>query len=226
MEVEARWVRHHHERFDGGGYPDGLAGEEIPLESRVILVADAFEAMTSDRPYRQAPGQSFAIVELGRQRRHAVRSGRRRGPHPRARPRRRGRAHARSGDRGGLTVSAAGAERSPVSAAGMTRGAGRTGRSFSSSSRSEASHGVVEGAALRAVLLEVAEDEVGNAGFAHWYGMYTHELLRNPDSQQFWRKVRRTWSEVEHPSRRARGIGMAAAAAARRAATVTAGVLG
>jgi diguanylate cyclase (GGDEF)-like protein len=66
MEVEARWVRHHHERFDGGGYPDGLAGEEIPLESRVILVADAFEAMTSDRPYRQAPGQSFAIIELGR----------------------------------------------------------------------------------------------------------------------------------------------------------------
>ena len=66
MEIEARWVRHHHERFDGGGYPDGLAGEEIPLESRVILVADAFEAMTSDRPYRQAPGQSFAIVELGR----------------------------------------------------------------------------------------------------------------------------------------------------------------
>jgi diguanylate cyclase (GGDEF)-like protein len=66
MEIEARWVRHHHERFDGGGYPDGLAGEEIPLESRVILVADAFEAMTSDRPYRQAPGQSFAIIELGR----------------------------------------------------------------------------------------------------------------------------------------------------------------
>jgi diguanylate cyclase (GGDEF)-like protein len=66
MEIEARWVRHHHERFDGGGYPDGLAGEEIPMESRVILVADAFEAMTSDRPYRQAPGQSFAIVELGR----------------------------------------------------------------------------------------------------------------------------------------------------------------
>jgi diguanylate cyclase (GGDEF)-like protein len=66
MGVEARWVRHHHERFDGGGYPDGLRGEEIPLESRVILVADAFEAMTSDRPYRKAPGQSFAILELGR----------------------------------------------------------------------------------------------------------------------------------------------------------------
>jgi diguanylate cyclase (GGDEF)-like protein/putative nucleotidyltransferase with HDIG domain len=68
MRVEADWVRHHHERIDGRGYPDGLAGEDIPLESRVILVADAFEAMTSDRAYRLAPGQSYAIDEL---RRHA-----------------------------------------------------------------------------------------------------------------------------------------------------------
>ena len=68
MPLEAAWVRHHHERFDGGGYPDGLAGEEIPLESRIILVADAFEAMTSDRPYRRAPGAEFALAEL---RRHA-----------------------------------------------------------------------------------------------------------------------------------------------------------
>jgi diguanylate cyclase (GGDEF)-like protein/putative nucleotidyltransferase with HDIG domain len=68
MPVEARWVRHHHERFDGGGYPDGLAGDGIPLESRIILVADAFEAMTSDRPYRKAPGADFAIAEL---RKHA-----------------------------------------------------------------------------------------------------------------------------------------------------------
>ena len=64
MRIEAAWVRHHHERIDGGGYPDGLAGSEIPLESRIILVADAFEAMTSDRPYRIAPGQSYAIDEL------------------------------------------------------------------------------------------------------------------------------------------------------------------
>ena len=63
---EARWVRHHHERYDGGGYPDGLCGDGIPLESRIILVADAFEAMTSDRPYRRAPGQEFAIAELRR----------------------------------------------------------------------------------------------------------------------------------------------------------------
>jgi diguanylate cyclase (GGDEF)-like protein len=66
MELEARWVRHHHERYDGGGYPDGLAGDEIPLEARIILVADAFEAMTSDRPYRKAPGQAFALEELHR----------------------------------------------------------------------------------------------------------------------------------------------------------------
>jgi diguanylate cyclase (GGDEF)-like protein len=68
MHEESRWVRHHHERYDGKGYPDGLAAEEIPLESRIILVADAFEAMTSDRPYRRAPGQEFALAEL---RRHA-----------------------------------------------------------------------------------------------------------------------------------------------------------
>jgi diguanylate cyclase (GGDEF)-like protein len=66
MHEESRWVRHHHERFDGTGYPDGLAGAEIPLESRIILVADAFEAMTSDRPYRRAPGQEFALEELRR----------------------------------------------------------------------------------------------------------------------------------------------------------------
>jgi diguanylate cyclase (GGDEF)-like protein len=66
MHDEARWVRHHHERYDGRGYPDALTGEEIPLESRIILVADAFEAMTSDRPYRKAPGHEFAIGELRR----------------------------------------------------------------------------------------------------------------------------------------------------------------
>jgi HD domain len=61
-------VRHHHERYDGRGYPDGLAGDTIPLESRIIFVADAFEAMTSDRPYRKAPGPQHALGEL---RRHA-----------------------------------------------------------------------------------------------------------------------------------------------------------
>src|SRR5204862_5520119 len=66
MHDEARWVRHHHERFDGGGYPDGLAGEEIPLESRIILVADAFEAITSDRPYRVGRSAEDALAELTR----------------------------------------------------------------------------------------------------------------------------------------------------------------
>ena len=51
LEEEARWVLHHHEHVDGSGYPDGLRGDEIPLESRIILVADAFEAITADRPY-------------------------------------------------------------------------------------------------------------------------------------------------------------------------------
>jgi putative nucleotidyltransferase with HDIG domain len=50
----AHIVRHHHERIDGQGYPDGLVGEEIPLISRIICVADAYNAMTSDRPYRDA----------------------------------------------------------------------------------------------------------------------------------------------------------------------------
>ncbi|MGB9182475.1 MAG: HD domain-containing phosphohydrolase [Solirubrobacteraceae bacterium] len=66
MPVEATWIRHHHSRWDGLGYPDKISGEDIPLESRIIFVADAFEAMTSDRPYRKAPGQQFAIDELQR----------------------------------------------------------------------------------------------------------------------------------------------------------------
>ena len=57
-------VRHHHERFDGGGYPAGLKGEEIPLLARILTVADAFEAMTSDRPYRHGCTEEEAIVEL------------------------------------------------------------------------------------------------------------------------------------------------------------------
>jgi HD-GYP domain-containing protein (c-di-GMP phosphodiesterase class II) len=57
-------VRHHHERWDGGGYPDGLAGEDIPLGARIIGVADAFDAMTSDRPYRRALSPETALSEL------------------------------------------------------------------------------------------------------------------------------------------------------------------
>ena len=60
----ARIVRHEHERFDGGGYPDGLAGDEIPIGSRIILACDAYHAMTSDRPYRKAMAHAEAIREL------------------------------------------------------------------------------------------------------------------------------------------------------------------
>ena len=60
------WIRHHHEHWDGSGYPGGLAGEEIPLASRIILVADAYDAMLSNRSYRAAMVPGFAIVELRR----------------------------------------------------------------------------------------------------------------------------------------------------------------
>ena len=60
----ARIVRHHHERVDGEGYPDGLKGEEIPLLSRIIAVADAYNAMTSDRPYRDAMPSRVARMRL------------------------------------------------------------------------------------------------------------------------------------------------------------------
>lgn len=59
-------VRHHHERIDGSGYPDGLKGDDIPLGARIIGIADAFEAMTSDRPYRKALSVTAARQELER----------------------------------------------------------------------------------------------------------------------------------------------------------------
>ncbi len=61
-----RIVRSTHENWDGSGYPDGLAGEEIPLAARVILVCDAFSTMTTDRPYRAARTTSDAVAELRR----------------------------------------------------------------------------------------------------------------------------------------------------------------
>ena len=57
-------VRHHHERWDGGGYPDGLSNTDIPLGARVFAVADALDAMTSDRPYRKARTWEFARIEI------------------------------------------------------------------------------------------------------------------------------------------------------------------
>jgi diguanylate cyclase (GGDEF)-like protein/putative nucleotidyltransferase with HDIG domain len=62
----AEIVRHHHERIDGDGYPDGLAGEHIEIEARIIHVADAYTAMTHDRPYRAAIGRDDAFAELAR----------------------------------------------------------------------------------------------------------------------------------------------------------------
>lgn len=60
----AKIVRHHHERWDGRGYPDGLRGKEIPLESRIICIADAVDAMSSDRPYRKRKTKEEIIEEI------------------------------------------------------------------------------------------------------------------------------------------------------------------
>lgn len=57
-------IKHHHEHFDGTGYPSMLKGEEIPFLSRILFVADAFDSMTADRPYRKAPGRTYAVREL------------------------------------------------------------------------------------------------------------------------------------------------------------------
>lgn len=59
-------IRHHHERFDGNGYPDGLKGEKIPLAARVFAAVDSFDAMTSDRPYRKALSLEEAVYRLKR----------------------------------------------------------------------------------------------------------------------------------------------------------------
>lgn len=59
-------IRSHHERMDGGGYPDGLAGDQIPLLARIVAVADSFDAMTTSRPYRQALAVSVAAEEIGK----------------------------------------------------------------------------------------------------------------------------------------------------------------
>jgi len=57
-------IRHHHENFDGSGYPDGVAGNDIPMGARIIMIADTIDAMTTDRPYRKAMNLSRAIEEL------------------------------------------------------------------------------------------------------------------------------------------------------------------
>lgn len=57
-------IRHHHERIDGLGYPDGTSGDKIPLEARIILIADTYDAMTTTRPYRKALAREIAYKEL------------------------------------------------------------------------------------------------------------------------------------------------------------------
>lgn len=59
-------VRHHHEAYDGSGYPDGIAGEDIPLGARIVAVCDAYDAMVSERAYRKAMSHAAAIAELRR----------------------------------------------------------------------------------------------------------------------------------------------------------------
>jgi HD-GYP domain-containing protein (c-di-GMP phosphodiesterase class II) len=66
LEDIAAWVRAHHERVDGGGYPKGIAGKEIPVEARILAVADAYEAMIADRPYRAGIPPVQAREELVR----------------------------------------------------------------------------------------------------------------------------------------------------------------
>src|SRR5206468_2408024 len=66
VDPVADWVLHHHERWDGAGYPDQLEGEEIPLGARIIFVADAYDAMTSDRIYRPRLSSQAALAELER----------------------------------------------------------------------------------------------------------------------------------------------------------------
>ena len=90
------WVLAHHERLDGRGYPHGLAGDEIPLEARILAVADAYEAMTADRPYRRALP---ATTRAG-----AARAARARSSTPRSSPR-------SSADRGRGTAARGGVRR-------------------------------------------------------------------------------------------------------------------
>jgi HD-GYP domain-containing protein (c-di-GMP phosphodiesterase class II) len=64
MKDIAKYIRHHHERVDGNGYPDGLTGEEIPFESKLISICDAYDAMTSKRSYKRELSKEKAIEEL------------------------------------------------------------------------------------------------------------------------------------------------------------------
>lgn len=64
LKMVSHWLKSHHERWDGKGYPQGLAGEDIPLSARIIAIADTYDAMTSTRPYRTALEHNVAIAEI------------------------------------------------------------------------------------------------------------------------------------------------------------------
>jgi diguanylate cyclase (GGDEF)-like protein/PAS domain S-box-containing protein len=64
FKVIAEYIQAHHERWDGKGYPDGISGNQIPIESRIISVADAYDAMTSERSYRESMGREVAVEEI------------------------------------------------------------------------------------------------------------------------------------------------------------------
>lgn len=64
LHIALPGIRHHHERFDGSGYPDGLKGKDIPISARIMAIADAYEALTADRPYRKGRSHEEAIEEL------------------------------------------------------------------------------------------------------------------------------------------------------------------
>ncbi|MCL4386626.1 MAG: HD domain-containing protein [Actinobacteria bacterium] len=64
LENISKIIRHHHEKYDGSGYPDGLKGDNIPEESRIITILDCYDAMTSDRPYRNAMDPEEAIIKM------------------------------------------------------------------------------------------------------------------------------------------------------------------
>lgn len=66
LHIALPGIKHHHERFDGKGYPDGLKGETIPLSARILAIADAYEALTANRPYRKARSADEAVDELKR----------------------------------------------------------------------------------------------------------------------------------------------------------------
>ena len=59
-------ILHHHERYDGRGYPEGLKGDDIPVHARILCAADSYDAMTADRPYRPAQSKEYAVSELRR----------------------------------------------------------------------------------------------------------------------------------------------------------------